>query len=156
MSNSWNCPGWIDVPGTAVQVILLTASVTSAPCTFNGVVSARFSISAVQPATGLTDADAIGAFSGTVTSSLTVPAVAFSLGTRKLSFAKPPWVAVLGFTVTWADAGAAKPRTAVAATATTTPARTTPERTIRVRRIPSPVRVETAVSRPVPADSSRR
>ena len=91
--------------------------------------SVRRSTCAVQPATGLTETNAIGAFSGIVTSSLTVPAVAFSLGTRKLSLAKPPWVAVLGLTVTCADAAPAKPRTATAVTATTVPARTTPERT---------------------------
>src|SRR5690606_20333444 len=99
-SNSWNSPGLISAPALAVQVIFEVTSVTGAPCTSMGVSRVVFSVTAVQPAVGLTETEAMGASGGRKTSSLTVDALARSFGTRKATLVKLPCSAVRGLTVT--------------------------------------------------------
>ena len=84
-SNSWNWPGLITEPASAVQVIFVTASVMSPSSDLIGVASLVFSVTAVQPGSGLVETDAIGWSAGRVTSSLVVFALSFSLGTRKVT-----------------------------------------------------------------------
>src|SRR5689334_7597648 len=139
MSNSWNWPGLMAASGVAVQTILVTPSVISPSSVLIGVGSVPFVTSAVHPATGFTDTEATGAFVGRFTSSATVLALAFSLGTRNVIFPYPPWVAEAELTVTWAPAGPAKANTATADTASTRPARSR-----WGTRITSPVRVTTS------------
>src|SRR5690242_2886751 len=83
-SNSPNSPGPIRTPGLAVQVIVLTASEISASSVLIGVASLTLVTEAVQPGTDLVFSDAKGWSSGNLTASFTVPAVASSVGTRKV------------------------------------------------------------------------
>src|SRR5262249_41684754 len=88
---------------------------------------------AVHPTVGLTDTNPIGASCGRSTSTAVVVALSFSLGTRKVNFVNPPWVAFDGFTVTCAEAGEAASTSAASAPATAA----TPERTrsLRINRL---------------------
>ena len=109
-SNSWNSSGAITPPS---QVIRATASVICLPSSsVTGVVSARRSMVKRHPGVGRMVTDGTTASSGKATSSLVVLALLSSLGTRKASFTKAPFVASRGLTVTWAVAGAARPTAA--------------------------------------------
>src|ERR687889_1893953 len=80
--NSRNSPGPMRVPGFAVQVTVRTASVIVPSSVVTGGLSGALATFAVQPATGVMRTPVIGWSAGRVTSSLTVPAVSDSLGTR--------------------------------------------------------------------------
>src|SRR3712207_1396321 len=82
--NSRNSPGRMRTPGSAVQVTVLTASVMVRSPTATGAARAASVIDAVQPGTGEVRTLEIGWSAGSLTSSLTVPAVSDSLGTRML------------------------------------------------------------------------
>jgi hypothetical protein len=66
-------------------VIFKMASVISPSSVLIGVASLLVSVVAVQPWTGLRPTEAIGLSVGMATSSLTVLALSFSLGTRKVT-----------------------------------------------------------------------
>src|SRR4051794_38951629 len=105
MEKVWYSPGLMPARGSAVQVILLTASVILLPSSsVTGGVSGAFSVVSVHPGTGLTLRVAIGVAVGSWTLSDTVEAVSLSVGTRKVTSPKPPGVASDELTVTWADA----------------------------------------------------
>src|SRR5919112_873027 len=106
-SNSSNWPGAILVLPRAVQVIRDTASVILRSPDSTGLASLLRVTVAAQPGCGLMLTEASGVLVGKETASLMGLAVADSVGTRKVSFAKPPGAASRGFTVTCADAGAA-------------------------------------------------
>src|SRR5690606_41997063 len=99
-SISCNAQAVISTTALAVQVIFEYASVTGARYTSKGVSRVVFSVTAVQPAVGLTETKAMGASGGRKTSSLTVDALARSFGTRKATLVKLPCSAVRGLTVT--------------------------------------------------------
>ncbi len=80
---------------------------------------------AVQPGTGMVATEETGCCGSNCTSSLTVESVSLSVGTRNANRAYPPWTALVGLTVTWAAAGAARlSAPATAATSTTAAVRT--------------------------------
>ena len=93
--------------GGAVQVIRWTTSVTGSPKASSGFGGVPLVSCAVQPGCGLTRTEAIGVSAGKAISILVV-ATSFSVGTRKVSLVKPPWVAPGPWTVTCADAGPAR------------------------------------------------
>jgi hypothetical protein len=86
-SKSANWPGPTRVPGWAVQVTVCTASVTLPSSVSTGGFSGTLAVAAVQPGIGVVRTDGIGWSVGRVTCSLTVPAVADSVGTRNAIFA---------------------------------------------------------------------
>ena len=104
----------------------LTASVRVVPYDSTGLASFDFVATAVQPGTGLVLTYRNGVSCGSLTESFTVPAVADSLGTRKVSAVNPPAVGLSGVTRTWADAAGAG--------SATSPAVASPARTSRDRR----------------------
>ena len=127
--NSWYSPGPIATPLSAVQVTSLTASVSVVPYDSTGLASFAFVAAAVQPGTGLVLTYRNGVSCGSLTVSFTVPAVADSLGTRKVSALNPPLVGLSGVTRTWAEAVAAGSR---ASPAVASPASTSRDRRRRV------------------------
>ena len=70
------------MPGSAVQVTVLTASVRVRPLRSTGGFSGILVRVAVQPARGVVRTELIGVSVGRVTCSFTVPAVSDSVGTR--------------------------------------------------------------------------
>jgi hypothetical protein len=86
-SNSWNWPGLMVASALAVQVIFVTASVIGVPCASIGWASFDLTAAMVQPATGLSDTEANGVSAGRLTSTLVVPAVSDSFGTRNVTLA---------------------------------------------------------------------
>src|SRR6478752_9932109 len=105
MSNSPNLPGPICVPGSAVHVTEVTASLIVVLPSVTGVGSVVLVATAVQPGTSFTDRKANGCSAGRVTVTAVVPAVSDSVGTRKVSLiASSPAVASDGLTETCADA----------------------------------------------------
>ncbi len=78
-----------------------------APLTVIGAASSASRTSTVQPSIGLTDTDVKGVSDGRVTVSLVVLAVWDSLGTRNVSWEKPPSDVESGVTPTCADAAPA-------------------------------------------------
>src|SRR5687767_15221616 len=122
--NSWYSLIPIFTPGSAVQVIVLNASVISLPPTVTGLSSLPLTTSDFQPASGLVRTDVSGVSCGSVTSTLVVPALSRSFGTRNANVARPPWVNSDGWALTCADAMVGVPSTAIPATARTASVRT--------------------------------
>src|SRR5882724_10859338 len=103
MVNRSNSPG-CSPPAVAVQVIVLTASVTSPSSVCTGLASVVVSAAAVHPYIGWVLTDAMGFLVGNNTSNFTVLAVSSSLGTLKLNTASPPFGALEGVMLTCAAA----------------------------------------------------
>src|SRR3954467_11862859 len=89
MSNSWNSPGLIRVPGCAVQVIVPMACLYVVLPTVTGEGRSILVTDVVQPGTGLGRAPVTGGLVGKFRASLTVPWVSSSFGTRKVILAYP-------------------------------------------------------------------
>jgi hypothetical protein len=85
IGNRWNCPGAMVPP---VNVIFVTASVTSPSSLVIGSASFDFSGVIVQPGTGSTDTNARGWSDGKVSSTWVVLASDFSLGTCESSLGR--------------------------------------------------------------------
>src|SRR6478735_1994396 len=114
MSNSPNSPGPIWVPGSAVQVTEVTASLIVVSPSVTGAGNVVLVGVTVQPGTALTETKANGWSVGMVTVTAVVPAVGDSFGTRNVSLVKSPAATSPGLTVTCA---AATPAPATRATA---------------------------------------
>jgi hypothetical protein len=137
-----------------VHVIFETASVTSPNSVLIGFGSGVFSTEKVHPDFTSTLTDGIGWSAGNVTSRLTVDALSFSVGTRKLKLVVDPFGALSGSISTCAAAGPATKTTRASP-------RTAPRTTRRTERLLLmtwvPPRVSwTVISRPLARQSSGR
>jgi hypothetical protein len=92
MAKSWYCPGPTWTPASAVQTTAVGASVIVVPSRSTGSGRAPRSTTAVHPGSGLVRTEVSGVSVGSSTGSATVPAVSDSVGTRKVSWVKPPAV----------------------------------------------------------------
>ena len=124
-ANSWNSPGPIPAPAAAVNSTTEIASVISFPSSsVTGGSSRSFVVVAVQPGIGCVRSDASGVSVGIWMRTFTVLAASLSLGTRKVTLPKPPGVASVDETPTWAEARPVEATIAVNAASRTTASRT--------------------------------
>ena len=112
-------------PAAAVNSTTEIASVISFPSSsVTGGSSRSFVVVAVHPGIGCVRSDASGVSVGIWMRTFTVLAASLSLGTRKVTLPKPPGVASVDETPTWAEARPVEATIAVNAASRTTASRT--------------------------------